>query len=849
MKILLDLQGCQTAGSRNRGIGRYSMALARAMMREGPQHEFHILLNGAFADTIEPIRAELADLLSSEHVHVFHPPAGCADNETEQGWRARAAPAIRRCAVRQVQPDVLHVSSLFEGLGDDCTTEIDPVLDGVPAAVTTYDFIPYLYADRYLQQPTVRAWYMRRLDSLGRAALLLGISASACAEAEAVVPHRLGQVVNISSAGNAHLFFPAPPGDAAARLGLTRKFVMYTGGIDWRKNIEGLIAAFSALPRPLRDAYQLAVVCHADAPARARLLDHARQCGLKHDDVVLTGFVPDQTLADLYRSCELFVFPSLHEGFGLPALEAMMCGAAVIGSNASSIPEVIGREDALFDPRSPESIASLMRRALEDSKFRTSLKMHAVAQAARFSWEHTARTALQALERLREQSHGTNGPASVRARPRLAMVAPLPPIESGIADYTCELVAALDEHYEIELVHNQTDVQLPEGLQHIPVRDATWFKRNAGDYDRVVYHFGNSEYHAHMFGLLRQHRGTVVLHDFHLGGVLNWMEGLSITPGAFRHALLRSHGRQALEIDRANGREEAALRFPVNRLVTERANGVIVHSRYSIDAAEQWYGEGYARNWARIPLLRTLPSEMDKEDARRELGLGSDDFLVCSFGHLVPTKLNDRLLEAWYASSLSRDSRCRLILVGKNADPSYSERVLHLVDRAQPGQVTITGYAPRTVYEHYLRAADLAVQLRTMSRGETSGAVLDCLGYGVPLIANANGSNAEYPHDIVHLLSDLFTDEELVTALERLRHDASERSRLSAAAQSYVAKLHDPVAVARQYRNAIESFAARPQHEAYWNAVDALGALGPTVEDNLVAAAIALEATWSRRPS
>jgi glycosyltransferase involved in cell wall biosynthesis len=761
----------------------------------------------------------------------------------DAAWRARAAEAVRRCAIQQVGADVVHVGSVFEGLVDDCATLIDPGRDGVPTAATIYDFIPYLNAQRYLAGAAMREWYMRKLESVRNASLLLGISESACAEARTVLGERCPRVVNVSSAANPRVFFPAEPGDAARRLGLHRPFVMYTGGIDWRKNIEGLIAAFAALPRDLREQHQLAVVCHAEEHARTHLADEARKAGLGAGDIVLTGYVPDADLADLYRSCKLFVFPSLHEGFGLPALEAMMCGAAVIGSDASSIPEVIGRADALFDPRSVPAMTSLIARALADEPFRQSLKAHAMERAAHFSWEHSARAALDAMEEL--HASWPRPPARALSRPLLALHAPLPPARSGIADYTCELLPHLERHYEIELVHQQEEVILPAHLAHLPTRDCGWFLDHAGRYDRVVYQFGNSMMHAHMFGALRQVRGAVVLHDFYLGGVLNWMETLGHRPDAFRNALVRSHGTAAVAFDREHGREAAVYRYPANRFVVECATGVIVHSRFSVDQARSWYGPDAPDGWHVVPHLRRVPAVVDRAGARAQLGIAGDEFLVCSFGHLAPTKLIPRLLAAWRQSSLARDPRCRLVLVGENTRPPDGDEIAKLASAAG---VRITGYADRELYERYLAAADLAVQLRTNSRGETSGAVLDCLAWGVPVVANANGSTAEYPPEVVSFVPDAFSDQQLVAAIEQLHRDPAARQRRAEAGRAHVVAHHDPARVAAEYRDAIEAFAARPQHVPYWNAVAAIGALGAASDDDLARAAIALEATWRRSP-
>jgi glycosyltransferase involved in cell wall biosynthesis len=839
VKLLLDLQGCQSGGSRNRGIGRYSLALAQAIARHGGAHEIWLLLNGGFPETVEPLREAFAGLVPPERIAVFQVPPGCAAAHADP-WRVQAAEAIRQYAIDAIAPDVVHVSSLFEGMVDDCVTFVPPAAGGPPVAVTLYDLIPLLNAERYLSDPRTKAWYMGKIASLARADLLLAISESAGLEARDHLPGRKGVVTNISCAADPR-FVPEGPRDAAARYGLGRPYVMYTGGIDWRKNIEGLIRAYAMLPKDLREAHQLALVCHAEPQARAQLLRLAAQSGLRADDVVMTGFVSDDDLAALYRGCALFVFPSLHEGFGLPALEAMMCGAPVIGSDCSSIPEVIGRADALFDPQDDAAIAAAMRRGLEDAAFRESLRQHGALQAQRFSWDITGQKALREIEALHARTERT--PAVQRpARPRLAMVSPIPPAQSGIADYCAELLPVLAGHYDIEIVCDQAQVALPAAVAGLPVRSVAWFDAHAGEYDRIVYQFGNSEFHAHMFGLLRRHPGVVVLHDFFLSGVLHWMETRGHS-GAFADALLGSHGTEGVDFERAQGRGAAIFRYPLNRFVIERATGVIVHSDYSLRAAASWYGPATATHWRRIPHLRVLPQLPDRDAARQALGLESDDFLVCSFGHVGETKQNHRLLETWLQSPLARDTRCRLVLVGRNPADGYGERIAKLVARGE-GRISITGFADRPLFERYLAAADAAVQLRGLSRGETSGTVLDCLAYGVPLVANANGSNAEYPHGVIHRLEDEYSDEDLLAALERLRADPQERRRLGEAGRAWVAANHDPRAIALAYREAIEAAAAQPHGTAYWNLVDRIAALGePPREADLLDVAAAIAAT------
>lgn len=861
MKILLDLQACQSNGSRNRGIGRYSLALAKAMIEVAPEHEFWILLNAAFPETVSPLKNEFSGLLDAGRIVVFQAPAGSAEFGVGSAWRTRAAELLRAHTIDAIEPDVVHVASMFEGQMDDCVVDIESSASRIPVAVTLYDLIPLIYAERYLAYERTRSWYLRKLDALARADLLLGISAATCTEASAHLSPGPRRIVNISAAADP--MFSPDAGMALStrptlqRLGIDRSFVMYTGGIDWRKNLEGLIRAYALLPASLRASHQLAIVCHAEAHDLTRLRSTAKSVGLHADELVLTGFISNDDLIVLYRACELFVFPSLHEGFGLPALEAMRCGAPVIGSNTSSLPEVIGRPDALFDPRSDRSISELMQRGLQDEEFRKSLKDHAAIWSAQFSWHQTASLAVSALEALcatREASARFGQSHKVLGRkPRLAMVSPVPPARTGIANYCAELLPSLSRHYEIELITSQVQVDLPPEVAGMPVRSVDWFRKHADNFDRVIYQFGNSEFHKHMFSLLNEHPGVVVLHDFFLSSALNWMEITGFQPNALHDALLGSHGAEALQFDREHGREATLLKYPASQLVTGRATGVIVHSDLVMKMADRWYGEGTSSSWRMIRHLREAPKRHDRARAREQLGLKPDDYLVCSFGHLSASKLNLRLLDAWSLSRLAKRSNCHLVFVGEISPHPYGAEVAAKVRTlSKSSHISITGYADTELFQTHLLAADAAVQLRGTSRGETSGAVLDCLAFGIPTVINTKGSVIDYPESLFIRIEGDFSDDELARAIESLHDDMNGRKRLSVAGRDWVQNQHDPEKIAKQYRDAIEHFATHPQHPIYWRLLQAIANLpGQPTTDDEIRLARAIAATlpaWTRHP-
>jgi len=130
------------------------------------------------------------------------------------------------------------------------------------------------------------------------------------------------------------------------------------------------------------------------------LLKGIKASGMNEDEVIFTEYITDEELQTLYYSCKLFVFPSWHEGFGLPALEAMKCGAAVISSNTSSLPEVVNMEEALFDPLSTDSISSKLVEFLSKPELIERMKAHAKIQAPLFSWDASAQKAIAGFESL-----------------------------------------------------------------------------------------------------------------------------------------------------------------------------------------------------------------------------------------------------------------------------------------------------------------------------------------------------------------------------------------------------------------------------------------------------------------
>jgi glycosyltransferase involved in cell wall biosynthesis len=197
-------------------------------------------------------------------------------------------------------------------------------------------------------------------------------------------------------------YAPTPTPDdatARARYGLPERYVLYLGGFDARKNVATVLKAYryaqSAIGKdcPLVVAGPLPGQDTSFAPDPRRL---ARKQGMNERFVRFVGSPVDADKPAIYRAAAAFIFPSRYEGFGLPPLESLACGTPVVGSDTSSIPEIVGDAGVLLPPDDAQGMAEALIRLATDDAFRAELSRRALAQAARFSWERTAQETLAA---------------------------------------------------------------------------------------------------------------------------------------------------------------------------------------------------------------------------------------------------------------------------------------------------------------------------------------------------------------------------------------------------------------------------------------------------------------------
>ena len=291
---------------------------------------------------------------------------------------------IQPFAARRAGLDLLHGMAYVGPLGSGC-----------PFVVTIHDLSFLLYPQSFRPLNRLYLKLFARL-SAQRARRVIAVSESTKRDAVkqyGIAPEQVDVVHN----GVDPAFHPLPAGQVSAfraDRGLPERFILFVGTLEPRKNIARLIQAYAQLPgaRPPLFFVGGKGWFYDEIFALVERLNLGAE-------VHFAGYVSTDELPWWYNAADLFVYPSLYEGFGLPPLEAMACGTPVVTSTASSLPEVVGQAGLLVEPTDTEGLAAAMGRSLTDGDLRVQMKAMGLARAAGFSWQETARRTADSYRR------------------------------------------------------------------------------------------------------------------------------------------------------------------------------------------------------------------------------------------------------------------------------------------------------------------------------------------------------------------------------------------------------------------------------------------------------------------
>jgi len=357
------------------GIGRYTYNLVRALTELGEGPELLVLHNPRLTNTRYDLSA-LAKRPGLDLVEVEVPTFALAEQ-----WRL---PAL----ARSLSLNLLHSPYYLK-----------PYVLPCASVVTLYDVIPRRYPEYMPSSFSRLVFELATRLALASSQRAIAISCSTKEDLTAFFQARPERIAVISLAAEEKF---RPQSQAATeqvriKYRLPEGYILYLGLNKPHKNLVRLVEAYSRLAtsRPL-------ILAGREDPRYPEARLKAISLGLGERARFL-GDIPEEDLPALYSGAALFVFPSLYEGFGLPALEAMACGTPVICSNTSSLPEIAEGVALTFDPSNAEEMAQTMERALEDEGLRQELREKGLARARDFSWERTARETLAVYQEVAGQ--------------------------------------------------------------------------------------------------------------------------------------------------------------------------------------------------------------------------------------------------------------------------------------------------------------------------------------------------------------------------------------------------------------------------------------------------------------
>jgi glycosyltransferase involved in cell wall biosynthesis len=703
LNVIFDVRCAQTSELRDRGIGRHALSLVRNA-REFVGAQYDTRLVALTDNSLAPLTANLATLFDEVR------PNGYTGVFSRPSWFVELSPMTH---------DPLFVARLVDH-------------PQILTAAVVYDFIPDAEPDRYLPDPATRLDYALSNYWLSRFDLFWAISHTTARELQTRFYVPDARIAVTGASINIDL------GDLNRedRHSAPSKHVLVAGGAEQRKNVECAIRAHAR--SSFLDGLRIPLVIPGRYPERwcndFRSLH--REAGGTPELLILPGYVSGEELLKLYQQSYCVVVPSRFEGFSLPVVEAMAAGTPVIASHIPAHEELISSVDLLFPPDDDGKVAALIERFVCDAAFREAIVRGQEGVWPPFVGREVSGTAWRTIM-AKAEAESWRPPAAVvhrASRPKVAVMTPLPPDRTGVAYFTAPFLAELGKHVDL---HIFTETQCPSPTPAAAsVRPLVVLPSLSARFDRVLGVMGNSRFHLAIFETLVRYGGACVMHDARLLGMY-CLIGRDRVRRVAEAELGRVLDPSEIEVW---VEDESKLETLFLIELIHACEPMFFHSKETAQLVDERYGKstvplpfpGY-RQWSTAQL-----GEEARHKARAELGIEPGEIAIMTFGFAHRTKgpkemiLAIELLRSWKIPA-------SLYFVGEVVD----DQVRSLNNLCREIGVTpyinfVDQFVSEELYRSYLLAADFGIQLRTHGFGGLSGALADCIGVGLPTVANEN---------------------------------------------------------------------------------------------------------------
>lgn len=720
MNILIDGQTLETEEI-NRGIGVYFKNVMANMVRYTAGNVWYITISNR--EAISRLDTWVARRLNIIEATEFAPSF---EYERQDSYTEKINEAIKLYSIDCLWiPNPLMVNVLFPTSQISC-----------PCYVTVYDLIPYLMPVKEWST-RIRNEYLRRIEYLKKTHMIC-ISAATERDLKTVLGADINTSVTLLAANRKTFYRKRCEINISDTVN-----IVFTGGFDYRKNMYNAIEAFALAKKQMKDKHlKFYIVCKYNSNEKKQFDEKLRKLDI-FDDVCLKGFITDDELAELYHTADVFFFPSLYEGFGLPLLEAMLGGAYILSADNSSLPEVCGESALYCNADNTVDMAEKLIVAVYNSlKETVEEKQHRQEYALRFSWEQTAEQTFNILDNMDIEDC---------ERKRVAIVTPWPNQQTGIANYIYRLMPFLSKYLDIDIfVDNTLDTEQPllpniyGGRYLIGELEGKY-----QEYDDIIYQFGNStKHHSEIYRMFRKHTGIAEIHDFVLNPFFYHSYYLKSEREIYRQALIDGYGTEGEQHynNIVSGKTESdAFTYPMSCAISNKAKKTIVHNEWSYRQLASVKPTYY------IPLMAFENDILCKNERRKaesnlysRIDYQEDEILIGCFGWVNENKRPKNVLRS-VLELKKMGYPVKLVFFGQSNYRAFNDIVNNNLFCSC---VKISGFLDRAEYQIALERCDIVVNLRYPSMGESSGTLCEAFKEGKPVIVTAINQYLEFPDEV-----------------------------------------------------------------------------------------------------
>lgn len=735
--LVIDCQLFQT-DAWHRGMGKYSLSLLTELVK-GKLHHTNVIL--LLNNSIESDPEMLASLRKV-----------CPD--AQQVQLELLVPGSRRKNIDIEHHNKQVIGNYIDTL--ETSTPVDFLIlslflsqafivfpDNARKLIIFYDLIPYLFENRYKERINYDD-YLVHFRTIFEADMIYAISQTIADDMMVYLGIPASKLQNIDGASidRSHLTAKKPS------IAVPDKFILMPTGDELRKNNLNAVKGFTEFNQQHNNEYALIITSTFGDASRQELEIYS-------DKLLFSGNIPGAELQYLYEKADFVFFPSEYEGLGLPILEAMSVDKKIACSNIPVFKEI--SEDAFyyFDPTDPASIAEVLAETVSAPEWKQK-KVQYKGILKNYTWESSAQKFIDGYKKL---NTAPIKQAEVK-KPRVAVFTPHPSGYSAIGKVVAECHATFSEVFDIDYYYDYTPATTahvrPDYLSHIAnCYEASEFTINSyRDYDAVIYHIGNSDYHLNTIKNALYLPGYVILHDTHLGGAFGELQRHgSITPERLKiEELLNKKNKQGTS---------SFLTSLVNNQL-----GVITHSQYADKAAQHILAAPVATTKVNLPVATPQLRHQDTITENLQIGLA---------GILADVK-GLPLIEQ--LATHPDFAHCTFNIFGFSfVKPETLEKLAYLEN------VRIFTDPSDFEFQTRLSQLDVLINYRLEYRGETSLTVLESMRYGVVPIVRNIGWYGELPSTTAVHVS---TEEELSSRLHELVDNKQFRTEHQTASKAYV---------------------------------------------------------------